>query len=104
MMKESEFNDIFTSFTIPVKLVKDDDGSFVATNSVIEDVFSVGATKEEAISELCRNLIEYAQEYYENYDQYSTAPNRKKHDPYVLRILSSPSIEFVRSIITVADF
>ena len=89
MMKESEFNDISTSFSIPVKLIMEDDGSFVATNSVIEDVFSVGTTKEEAISELCRNLIEYAQEYYENYDLYSNTPNRKKHAPYVMRILFS---------------
>ena len=99
MIEEGELNSLLSVFNIPVKFIKENDGSFLATNSVIEDVFSTGATKEEAMSELCKDLIEYAQEYYDNYDLYSKTPNRKKHAPYVMRILSSPSVESVRGML-----
>ena len=58
-------------------ITSDGRGITDVTNSVIEDVFSVGATKETAITK----------EDYEDYDLYSKAPNRKKHAPYVMRIL-----------------
>ena len=99
MIEEGELNGLLSSLSIPVKLEREDDGSFLATNSVIEDVFSVGATKEAAINELCKDLIEYAHEYYDEYDIYSKSPNRKKHAPYVMRILSSPSEESVRGML-----
>lgn len=99
MIEEGEFNSLLSNLMIPVKLIKEDDGSFVATNPVIEDVFSVGATKETAINELCKDLIEYAQEYYDDYDLYSKTPNRKSHAPYVMRILSSPSVESIRGML-----
>lgn len=99
MIEEGELNSLLSNLTIPVKFIKEDDGSFIATNSVIEDVFSAGATKETAMSELCKDLIEYAQDYYDDYDLYSKTPNRKKHAPYVMRILSSPSMESVRGML-----
>lgn len=99
MIEEGEFNNLLSNLTIHVKLIKENDGSFIATNSIIEDVFSTGETKEAAMSELCRELIEYAQEYYDEYDLYSKTPNRKNHAPYVMRILSSPSVESVRGML-----
>ena len=98
-IEEGEFNRLFSSLMIPVKIVKEKDGSFIATNSVMEDVFSTGKTKEEAIDNLCDDLIEYAADYYADYELYSKAPNRKNHAAYVMRIISSPSNEEVKEIL-----
>lgn len=98
-IEESELNRILSNLTIPVNFIKEEDGSYIAKNTVIEDVFSVGSTKEEALNNLCKELIEYAQDYYADYDLYSKTPNRHNHAAIVMRILSSPSIEKVKEML-----
>lgn len=46
---------------------------------------------------LARDLIDYAQEYWQNFDLYSRAPNRRSHLPYVLRTLLQPDVAHVAS-------
>jgi len=98
-IEEGELNRLLSGITIKIKFTKEDDGSYIVTNQVIEDVFSTGDTKEEAINNLCKDLIEYAQDYYADYELYSRAPNRKNQAAYVMRILSAPSIESVKEML-----
>lgn len=51
------------------------------------DIAANGNTKEEALDNLIANLQEYADEYYEEFEYWYSAPNRKSHLPYVLKIL-----------------
>lgn len=99
MIEENEFNRLLSVPPIRVEVLADDDGSYLAKNNVIEDVFSTGSTKEAAINAMCEDLIEYAKEYYNEYDLYSKAPNRRDHAPYVLRILSAKSPEAVKELL-----
>ena len=98
-IEEKELNHLLSNLKIHVSFTREDNGTYIATNSVIEDVFSTGATKQEAIDSLCKELIEYANEYYDEYDLYSKTPNRKDHAAYVMRILSSSSIEAVKEML-----
>lgn len=45
-------------------------------------------SKEAAIKALCRDIVEYAEEYRKAFAMYSAAPNRAAHAPLVKEILS----------------
>jgi hypothetical protein len=51
------------------------------------DVVGVGNSLEELKLALANDVIEYAQEYWENLERYIHAPNRKAHYPFVFRIM-----------------
>ena len=99
MIEENEFNRLLSVPPIRVEVLVDDDGRYFAKNDVIEDVFSTGSTKEDAINALCEDLLEYAKEYYNEYDLYSKAPNRRDQAPYIFKILSAGSPESVKEIL-----
>lgn len=40
---------------------------------------------------LVHDLVEYAEEYYAEYDLYSRSPNRKNHLPLVMKVLTAKS-------------
>ena len=100
-MEEKDFNRSRDSCAIPVDLIKETDGTYIAKTPVISDVFAAGTTRDEALDALCLDLIEYAKEYRDNYDLYSKAPNRKAHLPYVLKILSATLSGDARSMLRV---
>ena len=52
-----------------------------------------GRTKEDAIRLLAINLQEYADEYYSEFEYWYSAPNRKAHLPYVLKIFLQSNIK-----------
>ncbi|MDR3225528.1 MAG: hypothetical protein LBT52_04420 [Clostridiales Family XIII bacterium] len=67
---------------------KDNDGSYYTENTTLPDIIGFGPTKEDAISSLMNDLVAYAYEYNDNYALYSVAPNRVKHLPTVMKIIS----------------
>ena len=75
------------SLTFTVSFIPEDDGSF--TGSVEElDLFANAPSKDECLTLLLDDMKEYAQDFYNDFQFWSSAPNRKKHIPYVLKILS----------------
>ena len=66
------------------------DGS--VTLSLAElDITAHGGSLQSAKSELVNNLLEYAEEYYREFELYSRAPNRKNHLPFVMKALIAKS-------------
>ena len=63
------------------------DGLFIATSETLNDIVASGTTAQEAIEAFAGDMLEYALDYYESWELYSNAPNRKAHQPYVLRAL-----------------
>ena len=53
------------------------------------DLFANAASKSECVMILLEDMKEYAQDFYREFDLWSSAPNRRKHIPYVLKILSA---------------
>ena len=46
---------------------------------------------QEAKQALIDDLIEYAEEYYQNFELYSRAPNRREHLSLIMKVLTSAS-------------
>ena len=70
----------------------EDDGS-VTLSMVDVDLVVNADTIEAAKSELINDLIEYAEEYYQNFELYSRSSNRKDHFPLVMKVLTAASKE-----------
>lgn len=64
-----------------------EDGRYAGSIEQIEDIVADGETLEELRNELARHLVEYSLDYESNYARYYNTPNRRKHAPYVLRVL-----------------
>ena len=57
--------------------VTDKDGSIVISSNDM-DVVSTGKNEQEALSNFTSDLVEYAQEFYDEFEFWSSAPNRVK--------------------------
>lgn len=76
-----------------VTIEKDSDGTYLASISEIADIFVSEDTEGEAVVSLANDLIEYAKEYmHESFSLYFNAPNRKKHFPYVVKVMMQNSV------------
>jgi PHD/YefM family antitoxin component YafN of YafNO toxin-antitoxin module len=64
----------------------EDNGSVTLSLNEIDLVVN-SETKEKAVLMLAEELKEYAEEYYNEFNFWSNAPNRKSHLPYVLKVL-----------------
>ncbi len=66
----------------------EDDGSFTGTVEEL-DLCENSQSKNGCMMLLLEAMKEYAQDFYREFDLWSSAPNRRKHIPYVIKILSS---------------
>lgn len=51
------------------------------------DIAVNAADLAAAKTALVRDIVEYAEEYYQDFDRYHRAPNRRAHLPYVIKAL-----------------
>lgn len=70
-----------------VTVYTEDDGSITLSMDDMDLVVNA-PSKEAAIKALCRDMVEYAEEYRKEFAAYSAAPNRAAHAPLVEEILS----------------
>lgn len=78
--------------------IVDKDGSIVISSNDM-DVVSMGKDEQEALSNFTSDLVEYAQEFYDEFEFWSSAPNRVKHIPMILQIISAGNEQEVRNIL-----
>lgn len=64
----------------------EEDGSVTLSLTEI-DLIENGANEQEARLNLGKSILEYATDYYNDYELYSHAPNRKEHIPYIFKAL-----------------
>lgn len=65
---------------------QEDDGSVTLSLNEI-DLVENGESEQEARLSLGKSILEYSFDYYNEYERYSNAPNRKKHIPYIFKAL-----------------
>ncbi|MBR1486958.1 MAG: hypothetical protein IJ597_06875, partial [Synergistaceae bacterium] len=78
----------FETLKFNVSLFEEEDGSFTGTLEEL-DLIENAPSKEDCLNYLLEAMKEYAQDFYNEFSIWSSAPNRKAHIPYVLKILSS---------------
>lgn len=94
MLKE-----ILKAYTLTAELFKEDDGTITASLKEI-DIIVNGKDEEAVLRILAADLLEYAEDFYNDFEYWFSAPNRKAHLPYVLNILIQDSLEEIKGIIT----
>lgn len=62
------------------------DGSITLSLNEI-DLVENGKDEQEARLNMGKAILEYALDYYNEYEMYSHSPNRKKHIPYIFKAL-----------------
>lgn len=72
------------SFTA-MKYVETDGSVTLSLNEI--DLIENGETEQLARLSMAYAILEYAKEYYQNYNMYSHTPNRKGHVPYIFKAL-----------------
>ena len=78
--------EILKAYKFTAEKFFEEDGS--VTLSLCEiDLVENGADEQEARLNLGKAILEYATDYYNDYELYSHAPNRKQHIPYIFKAL-----------------
>ncbi len=79
----SEFLEVY-SFTA-TKYIEDDGTITLSLNEI--DLVENGKDECEVRLNMGKAILEYALDYYSEYETYSHSPNRKKHIPYIFKAL-----------------
>ena len=77
---------------------KEEDGSVTLALCEI-DLIENGADEPGAKRKLAAALLEYAEDYYNEFNLWSNAPNRKAHVPYVIKCLILNDIDKIGALI-----
>jgi predicted RNase H-like HicB family nuclease len=93
------FTDLLSKYELSMEFEQDEDGNFYGSIEQIEDIVGQGDTIEELRRYLAIQLVEYSQDYYNNFTRYYNAPNRRSHLPLVLLTLIQEDLEGVASLI-----
>ncbi len=82
---------------LQITLMTEDDGS---VTGVVEqlDITGNAADEDQLIKELADEVIAYAQDYYEEFSYWYSAPNRREHLPYVLAVLACEPDDVVKEL------
>jgi hypothetical protein len=77
---------LLTAYEFNADLYREDDGSITISLREL-DIIENAPNEQEARQRLGKAILEYAEDYYKDFQLWSTAPNRKGHIPYVLKAL-----------------
>lgn len=80
-------------------IVEPSDGKYVIVCPEL-DLAAEGDTPEAAFEYLIEMVIDYAEEYMEEYDQFTRSPNRAAHAPFIQAIHAMGSKENVKTLFT----
>lgn len=78
--------EILKAYKFTAERFIEEDGSITLGLCEI-DIIENGADEQEARLNLGNAILEYATDYYNEYELYSHAPNRKHHAPYIFKAL-----------------
>lgn len=90
---------LLSNYSFKAQYMKEDDGTVTATldnfDLVVNEVDELSAKNA-----LAKELIEYAQEYFNEFQLYSNSPNRQSHFPFVLTVLVQEDLNDVVNLIS----
>ena len=80
------------------KLIEKDKSITLVLNEI--DLIVNAKTEEEAKTKLAEEILEYAEDFYNEFNVWSIAPNRKAHIPYVFKVLILDDIKKIEELIS----
>lgn len=79
-------------------LFTEEEGIITATLKDFDFVVQ-GRSRDEVMTKLTVELIDYTQDYFNDFQLYYYSPNRQKHFPYIIKVLMSDSFKQVEDLI-----
>lgn len=79
-------SEILEAYQFTAARYREEDGSVTLSLNEI-DLVENGADEPEARRKLAQAILDYALDYYNEYEVYSRSPNRKQHIPYIFKAL-----------------
>lgn len=79
-------SEILKIYEFTAEKFTEDDGSVTLSLNEI-DLIENGTDEQSARLNMGKAILEYAVDYYNEYELYSHTPNRKQHIPYIFRAL-----------------
>ncbi|WP_156779582.1 hypothetical protein [Desulforamulus reducens] len=89
---------ILIGYKIEAHYIEEKDGTVTATFANFDLVVNA-PTQEAARRALAEELIEYAKEYFNEFQLYYNSPNRQPHFPYIMAVLLQDDLEGVIKLI-----
>lgn len=90
---------LLNDFSFKARYLKEDDGSVTATlddfDLAVNEIDESSARKA-----LAQELIEYANDYFKDFQLYFNSPNRQAHFPYMLTVLIQENLNEVIDLIS----
>ena len=78
--------ELLSAYSYSAVQMEEEDGSItLALNEM--DLVANGKDENEARLALASDILEYAEDFYNDFSYWSSAPNRKEHIPYVFKAL-----------------
>lgn len=96
------FENVLEAYKFTAEKMVEDDGSITLSLHEI-DLIENADNEEAAILALGKSILEYAQDFYNEFSLWSAAPNRKGHIPYVLKALIIDDPKKIGELITVCQ-
>ncbi len=95
----SQMRALLSAYGLNYEFEVDEDGRYAGSMEEIDFIVADGSCLEELRMNLALHLVAYAKDFMSNFHHYASAPNTKKHVPYVLRILIEDSMDAVASML-----
>ncbi len=99
LLSQNNINQLLSNYTFTANAFTENDGSITLSLNEV-DIAANGKDQAEALDILARDLQEYAEEYYAEFEYWYASMNRKSHYPYILRVLSTDDKEKLKELIT----
>lgn len=98
MMDVRVLSYLLAIYKYDAKKYVENDGSITLSLNYIDLVVNA-MDENSAIDKMVLEIKEYAEEYYDDFQEYSVSPNRRNHVPYVLKALISDNESIRKDIV-----
>lgn len=103
MLSDLDFmQSLLDAYHFTVQKAVEEDGSVTLSLNEL-DLVENGETESEAKQKLAESILEYSEEFYQDFHYWSTAPNRKAHIPYVFKALILGDAEKIGELVTICQ-
>ena len=90
--------DILLAYNFTAERYIEEDGSVTLSLNEL-DLVANGLTESDTKRILAADILDYAEEYYDDFKYWSSTANRKKHIPYILKALILDDIDKIGEVI-----
>lgn len=89
---------LLTDYHFHMNIFNEEDGSTTATLNELDLIINT-MDKGNMKNLMAQEILDYAEDYFEQFNLYYNSPNRQKHFPYVLKAILANNLEEVEGFI-----